>query len=554
MAFVRPFRRVVSGTLLLLGLLGQDMGCFGQAAAPATTEKPADASPPGQEQAAPPSRRPGRIPDMLKAKRAARKAAAPAAVPSGTAGAAGASGATATPGSNTAASPGQIPLMEEPPIIKPTPPYLGTAPLLMQPPPPPPPPVHGIQTASEAIKAILGLVAIFALAYLAGNARIQALEQKLQIAQVMTAGLPFVLLGALAHMQQIGILSANVLWEIRPLLALGLGWIGFSIGFRFNARMVDSLTPDATRMSLHTTGFPFCSILAACALLLVWVEHWPANAEFVRDAMILATAGAMTAYSAPRLLEARGASGSTVDRIAAIVELEQLAGVFGLMLVAAYFRPQASMVSWQLPGTAWLFMTLGMGATVGGVIYGALGRIESEAEFSLMVLGSVCFASGMASYLRLSPLVVSFIVGIILVNLPGGPKDQIREALARMERPIYLLFLLVAGSLWDPIQWQGWVLMLLFVATRLFGKWLGVVVAEKRTAMNLTQEERRSLIFSPIGALSIAIVVNAQDLYPDATVSWMVTAVIGGAILTEIIVQVASRSGAITEPEPWGVS
>ena len=108
-------------------------------------------------------------------------------------------------------------------------------------------------------------------------------------------------------------------------------------------------------------------------------------------------------------------------------------------------------------------------------------------------------------------------------------------SLTRMERPIYLLFVLVAGSLWDARQWQGWVLMLLFVATRLLGKWLGVVLAERRTAAGLTQEERRSLIFSPIGALSIAIVVNAQDLYPDATVSWMVTAVIGGLVLVVLL-------------------
>lgn len=449
-----------------------------------------------------------------------------------------------------------VPMVDQPPVLQPEPPKAGEhpVPLLMQPPPPPPEELHGIQTASEAIKAILGLVAIFGLAYLAGHPRVQAIEEKLRISQVMTAGLPFVLLGALAHLRQIGILSENVLWEVRPLLALGLGWIGFSIGFRFNAKMVESLPAASTRISVFTAAVPFISVLAACSLMLVWAEHWPANAIFFRDAMILATAGAMTAYSAPRLLEARGASGNTVDRITSIVELDQLAGVFGLMLVAAYFRPQGALVSWQLPGTAWLFLTIGMGATVGGVIYAALSRVEGGPEFSLLVLGSICFVSGMASFLRLSPLVVCFIVGIILVNLPGGPKDQIREALTRMERPIYLLFLLVAGSLWDARQWQGWVLMLLFVGTRLLGKWLGVVLAERRTAAGLTQEERRSLIFSPIGALSIAIVVNAQDLYPDATVSWMVTAVIGGAILTEIIVQASSRSGEITDPAPWGVS
>jgi hypothetical protein len=110
-----------------------------------------------------------------------------------------------------------------------------------------------------------------------------------------------------------------------------------------------------------------------------------------------------------------------------------------------------------------------------------------------------------------------------------------------MERPIYLLFLLVAGSLWDMTAWQGWALMLLFVPARLFGKWLAVRLCRQKIASGLSIDEQRSLIFSPMGALSIAIVVNAQDLYYGSVISWMVTAVIGGAIVTEVIVHIASR-------------
>jgi Kef-type K+ transport system membrane component KefB len=170
------------------------------------------------------------------------------------------------------------------------------------------------------------------------------------------------------------------------------------------------------------------------------------------------------------------------------------------------------------------------------------------------VLGSICFTAGMASFLRLSPVVVCFIVGLILVNLPGTAKDQIRDALEHMERPIYLLFLLVAGSLWDVEAWQGWALMVLFVLARLFGKWLAVVICRKYSSGALSADEQRSLIFSPIGALSIAIVVSAQDLYFGPTVSWMVTAVIGGAIVTEVIVQTASRRTPVEEPHLIGIS
>lgn len=432
--------------------------------------------------------------------------------------------------------------------------------ILIAPAPIPPPPLpadareRSIRSASEVIKVILGLVFIFGLAYLAGNPRVQALENKLQIAQVVTAGLPFVFLGAIADLPGVGILSPTVLWEIRPLLALGLGWIGFTIGFRFDSKLGESIAPGASTASLITASVPFATIVAVCALLLVYVEHSPANAMFLRDAMMLATAGAMTAYSVPKMLEARGAAAAAVDRVTSIVTLEQLAGLVGLLVVAAYFRPHDTSIAWHLPGTAWLFITVGMGSILGAVIWGMLAKVKAGPEFTVLILGSVCFTAGMASFLRISPLVVCFIVGLILVNLPGTSKDQIREVLEHMERPIYLLFLLVAGSLWDVTDWQGWALMVLFVIARLFGKWLAVIICRKRVPGGLSRDEQRSLVFSPIGALSIAIVVNAQDLYFGAAVSWIVTAVIGGAIVTEVIVQIASRRTPVDEPHLVGIS
>jgi hypothetical protein len=49
------------------------------------------------------------------------------------------------------------------------------------------------------------------------------------------------------------------------------------------------------------------------------------------------------------------------------------------------------------------------------------------------------------------------------------------------------------------------------------------------------------LTISPIGALAIAIVVNAQLLYPGGSIELIVSAVIGGGILTEVFVQLATR-------------
>ena len=77
-------------------------------------------------------------------------------------------------------------------------------------------------------------------------------------------------------------------------------------------------------------------------------------------------------------------------------------------------------------------------------------------------------------------------------------------------------------------------------------------MCERRAVSFLSASERASLVFGPIGALSIAIVVNAQDLYSGPALPWMITAVVGGAIVTELIVQISAMWHRRTRGEMLG--
>src|SRR5690606_33257264 len=89
-------------------------------------------------------------------------------------------------------------------------------------------------------------------------------------------------------------------------------------------------------------------------------------------------------------------------------QLDEIVGVIGLLFIMAYFRDDSTS-AWQLPRTAWLFVTVGLGVIIGVLIFATIRVPRSNAEFLAIVLGSVAFASGLASVLRLSPLVVCFI-------------------------------------------------------------------------------------------------------------------------------------------------
>lgn len=392
---------------------------------------------------------------------------------------------------------------------------------------------------AAVVWTILGLLAIAVLAYGAGDPRVLRLEESLGVSQVITAGFPFVLLGMIARSGPVGILNDEMLAELSPLLRLALGWIGFVVGFRFDAQLLGGLPRGTARVVTFATSIPFATVLATTALLLLLTtglsEASLRDPVFLRDALILGTVGTMTAVTATRHL---GPAGDTVQRL---LRIEELAGIAGLALVGAYFRPSGATVSWQLPATAWLFLTVGIGATVGAVVYGVLLRAKTDVEFTTLTIGSISFVAGMAGYLHLSSVVVAFISGALLSNVPGAPKQRLSIALERLERPVYLLSLVVIGALWDVNDWRGWVLMPFFAASRLGGKWLAVRFGLPGSGMLLPSDARNALVFAPIGPLGIAIVVNAQLLYPGGSISRIVSAVIGGAVLTEIAVQLHAR-------------
>jgi hypothetical protein len=396
------------------------------------------------------------------------------------------------------------------------------------------------QRPGVVIKTILGLLSLMVLAYLGGHPRVLRWEERLGISQVITAGFPFVILGLIARSPVVGIINDSVLAELSPLLRLGLGWIGFVIGFRFDTRMFEGLPSGTAGFVALSTLFPFALVVGASAALLLAVTDAAPDVRdpvFLRDALILGTAAAMTAVT-PSRAPASGAPASAVLRV---IRLEELAGIIGLAFVAAFFRPQGASVSWQLPGTAWVLMTLGLGAAAGLLVYAILQRRTGGADFLVLTLGSISFAAGAAGYLLLSSVVVAFIAGVLLANFPGTYHARLREMLLGLERPIYLLSLLIVGALWQVTDWRGWVLMPVFMITRLVGKWLAAELAHTRTALPLSIDERRMLALSPLGPLAIAIVINAQLLYPGGSISLIVSAVIGGGVLTETFLQLENR-------------
>jgi Kef-type K+ transport system membrane component KefB len=386
-----------------------------------------------------------------------------------------------------------------------------------------------------AIQVIGGLVGLLVLAYLGGHRRVVRFQEQLGLGGVITAGFPFVALGVVASRPAIGILGPEVMERLRPVLHFGLGWLGFLIGAQLDIRVLDRIPRGTAYLIAIEALAPFSiAAVGSGAVMIAFGLSWHDPAAW-RDVILLGTAAAMTA---PRKF--RGFANQTwregrgVDVL--LGQLDELVGVIGLLFITAYFR-DATSGTWTLPGTAWVFVSLGLGVAIGVLVLAMVREPGSNAEFLAVVLGGIAFASGLAGHLRLSPIVVCFIAGVLVTNFPNDQRDSIFRILHHLERPVQMLFLIIAGAVWKPDDWRGWVLVPLFVAGRTLGKYLGVIGSRIAVGAQLPPgfADQRRLI-APLSGLSIALVISVQGGADDG-LSWVVTAVIGGAIATEWLIR-----------------
>lgn len=404
----------------------------------------------------------------------------------------------------------------------------------------PAPPRDATEATDIVVRTMVGLSLLVFLAYLGAHPRVRRLEERLGLTQLITAGFPFIALGLVA--QFAGVLSSEVVAALTPLLQFGIGWLGFVVGFRFDVRFLDRV-PAGTGLAVAlATTLPFVAIVIVCATVMLTLGWVSGDLPFLRDAVALGAAGAMSTARVGQPKTTAEAQIPSDDLPKRIGQLDEIAGVAAFAFLAAYFRPEGALTQWELTGTAWLFITLGMGVAIGLVLYGALSLKATGSEFLAITLGSVAFAAGMAGYLHLSPIVVCFIAGALATNLPFRHKEQLRAILTKLERPILLVFLTMTGALWNVGDWRGWVLVPAFVFARIVGRGAAVITLRTRQTADIPLDREQRLLIAPVSILSIAIVLGVQSLYGGGTVGWVVTAVIGGALVFELLSQLVTHT------------
>lgn len=371
------------------------------------------------------------------------------------------------------------------------------------------------------------------------------------------SGTEFVLVGFLIGPVGIGLLTPKMIDSLEPLLHLALGWAGLMFGLQFNRRSM-----RLYRRRRWALGFAQALITSAIVGGVSWLliaKLIPAiDGEMrLRAAAILGICAGPTAPTSIHYF-------STVFRIRGRVNrlLKFIAGIDGvpsvvlLGLAGAMLHITDPGHAGGLPGWKWVLVGTLIGVLLGLLLAVLVGLRFTPEELFLFVLGIVALASGIAQFLHLPTVFLSFVAGLTAANT-AWHSEEVHKLTAHAEKPIYLTFLVLAGTHIDLADPRVLSVAVGVVVLRLLGKTVGNSSWRWLAIEPHARDPRLGLALLSQGGLTLVIAMDFLFLYgsdPErlATTTLVVSAVVVAVLVNELLSPLFIRAlfAPADAPEP----
>lgn len=258
-------------------------------------------------------------------------------------------------------------------------------------------------------------------------------------------GTEFLLVGYLLGDSFLGILDAHTLVRARPFLILGLGWIGLLAGIQLEWKALRMFgRASYLRILLYGGSVLVLVSVGLYALFHLWFPSDPqiGLAVAVLAVTALCTAHASIALWMQQVSKQKRPLGLILQFVSSITDVIAIV-LFGLLV--GFYQPSGSGVGLTfLPLEKFVFSLL-LGVLMGILLLMLFRTRLGEVDKILIVIGLVLFGGGMAYLLGISPLLVHLAAGVVLANF-SLKSDETFQLLMRIERPLYLIFLMIAGA------------------------------------------------------------------------------------------------------------
>jgi Kef-type K+ transport system membrane component KefB len=377
------------------------------------------------------------------------------------------------------------------------------------------------------LTTILGLIVIGLFAYLGTLLfKIPGLPPSLRA--LIASGLGFFFVGLLLGPYAANLLDSRALESLDVVVNLGVGWVGLLFGLQFYRR-------DLRRFPYrHYLGAGvqslFCMLVVGAGMwAVVALSPWAAPVWLTVG--ILAVIGSTTSPTiAEQMIHDTRPRGPVTDTIRLISSVDAVPAIvlLGVMLCFSPLHPEDA----GFLGSGWLWVAAACGL---GLVLAALFHLitlyrYTDNQLLVIVLGLTVFCGGAAHYLRLSPLFVNMVVGMVVANR-SPQRLRILHSLLGVEKPIYLMLLTLAGAMWAVPPASLFALVPLFILLRLFGKFVGGYLAAATAGLSTRSSMGVGPGLIPHGGMAVVIALNVKQFFPGAIGDFALSAAIASILV-----------------------
>lgn len=331
----------------------------------------------------------------------------------------------------------------------------------------------------------------------------------------------FVPIGAVLGPQLLDVLSAEVLGHLDVVVSIALATLGVFIGIAAGRGW-----PSLRRLFAAATAEAAVTIAIVSASLFVLANTW-GLALGLPYSLVALSLGICASASAAPATTADDEGTSSVRVVAArVADLDDVLPIVlgGVIVVLVAGRAGSSAAMHTIAGAV-----LGAAIAAAGLLL--VGRNEDVAERGVFVLGMLALLGGCAAHLGMSPLLTGLAAGLVWALSPGRTDLVIAQELAKVQHPLVVLLLLIAGASPVPTLAALW-LFAPYVVFRLAGKLLGSWAAS-RIAASVAPSDLGVHLIAP-GVIGIAFALNLQQVAPDGAGA-LLFAVAVGAVASELL-------------------
>lgn len=328
------------------------------------------------------------------------------------------------------------------------------------------------------------------------------------------------------------ILNTDMLGQLMPVIHLILGWIGFLVGMQLEWRQLRRF-PSALFFSTFVHVVIAFGIVFG-AFFLLWPLFGISQMASVEGALFLAAVGVCSTPTYIAIANRYFYPSSPL--IVFIKFVTSFAAVFGIVLFGfwTFVRNNLHLHEMPLPIFQWLMIAGGLGIIL-SIIFHSFSRLSTSSSDRLaFTIGILIFSGGLSVYLRLPPLFVNMIAGMIFVNV-NKKSEEIFSFLLYSERVVYLVLLIISGAMWKFSWIGGLSLAFCYFTIRFFGMLGGGALAIMAPPSLRKLPRFCGVAFVSQGGVAVALIVNLQLFYSGDIIRTLVSAIYFAFVFNEIM-------------------